>query len=123
MQAHDSAAAGQPVAVLDGIGALVAEPGAAAVRLEARAALQRLQGVPHLVCHAGYLVDRLALVAEAPRPLRAGARDQRHLDLAELFAFAAPAVVATRRPTASCARSGWRRWPIRSPRCGLPPKR
>jgi hypothetical protein len=68
------------------------------VRLEARAALERLANRAHLVCHAGYLVDRLALVAEAPRGLSARARDQRHLDVAELFAFAAPAVVATPTP-------------------------
>jgi ATP-dependent DNA helicase DinG len=94
----DSAAGGMAVAVLDGVGALVAGPGEAAVRLEAGAALERLQGAQHLVCHAGYLVDRLALVAEAPRGLAARAREQRHLDLAELFAFAAPAVVATPTP-------------------------
>ncbi|HUE46792.1 MAG TPA: ATP-dependent DNA helicase [Aestuariivirgaceae bacterium] len=89
---------GLAVAVLDGVGALVAGPGQPVVRLEAGPALERLQGAPHLVCHAGYLVDRLALVAEAPRGFAARAREQRHLDLAELFAFAAPAVVATPTP-------------------------
>ena len=40
---------------------------------------------------------------QAPRALTARAREQRHLDLAELFAFAAPAVVATPTP------DGWPR--------------
>jgi ATP-dependent DNA helicase DinG len=98
MQGHDRVAAGYPVAVLDGIGALVAEPGRAPVRLQAGATLARLQATAHLVCHAGYLIDRLAFVAEAPRDASDRARQQRHLDLAELFAFAAPAVVATPTP-------------------------
>jgi ATP-dependent DNA helicase DinG len=97
-RADEETGDGIAVAVLDGVGALVAGPGQAAVWLEARAALERLQDTPHLVCHAGYLVDRLALVAEAPRSLTGRAREQRHLDLAELFAFAAPAVVATPTP-------------------------
>ena len=84
--------------VATSIGALVAAPGEAPVRLEAGTALERLARAPHLVCHAGYLVDRLALVAEAPRALAAQAREQRHLDLAELFAFAAPAVVTSATP-------------------------
>ena len=96
--AGDSAVDDIAIAVLDGVGALVAEPEHPAVRLEAKAALERLQRAPHLVCHAGYLVDRLALVADAPRGVAGRAREQRHLDLAELFAFAAPAVVATPTP-------------------------
>jgi len=39
MQGHDSMAAREPVAVLDGIGALVAEPGRAPLRLDALAAM------------------------------------------------------------------------------------
>ncbi|MFW6077786.1 MAG: hypothetical protein ACOC71_08525, partial [Hyphomicrobiales bacterium] len=97
---------GVAVAVLDGVGALVAEPGGAAVWLEAQAALRRLAAAPHLVCHAGYLVDRLALVAEAARDVSGRAREQRHLDLAELFAFAAPAVVATPTPDGLCRALG-----------------
>lgn len=87
-----------PVAVLDGVWALFAEPETGVVRLEAEAALERLAARPHVVCHAAYLIERLALVAGTPKALNGRARDQRHLDVAELFAFAVPAVAALPTP-------------------------
>jgi ATP-dependent DNA helicase DinG len=60
--------------------------------------LAQLAARPHLVCHAPYLIDRLALIAEASRELRRSAHQMRHFDLAELFLFVRPAQFAV--PTA-----------------------
>ncbi len=60
--------------------------------------LARLATQPHLVCHAGFLVERLAFAAEAPKALVRQAREQRHFDVAELFAFVCPARMAVPTP-------------------------
>ena len=83
-----------PTAVGSGMGAVISggmvEPGAALARLAAE---------PHLVCHATFLIERLGFAAGAPRSAIRAAREQRHFDVAELFAFVYPARFATPTPT------------------------
>ncbi len=83
-----------PTAVGSGMGAVISggmvEPGAALARLAAE---------PHLVCHATFLIERLGFAAGAPRSAIRAAREQRHFDVAELFAFVCPARFATPTPT------------------------
>lgn len=61
-------------------------------------ALRALGERPHLVCHAGFLIDRLAVAAAAKGDARL-AREQKHFDVAELFVFVCPARTATPTPT------------------------
>ncbi|HTN98619.1 MAG TPA: ATP-dependent DNA helicase, partial [Nordella sp.] len=83
-----------PVAVLDGI-ALKLGPNK---RLEAAEALTHLIREPHLVCHSAFVIERLGFAAEAPRMVIRQAREQKHADVAELFAFVCPARFATPTP-------------------------
>src|SRR6185369_1486298 len=83
-----------PAAVLDGV-ALKLDGGR---RLEAGGALTHLIREPHLLCHSAFVVERLGFAAEAPRNLIRQAREQKHLDVAELFAFVCPARFATPTP-------------------------
>jgi hypothetical protein len=82
------------VMVLDGVRARTGDGTIAAAE-----ALRALEQTSHLVCHAGYLVGRLSLVAQVPQPVVRAAREQAHLDICELFAFAAPAVMAVPTPS------------------------
>jgi ATP-dependent DNA helicase DinG len=83
-----------PVALASGIGAIVGGE-----KLAAAAALARLSASPHLVCHSSFLIDRLAATSGAPKSLIRAAKDMRHFDVAELFAFVVPARMATPTPT------------------------
>ena len=60
--------------------------------------LKRLAGEPHLVCHAPYTIERLALIANAQRETRRAASQVRHFDVAELFLFVRPAQFAVPTP-------------------------
>src|SRR6476661_452014 len=87
-----------PVAVAAGTGIAV-RAGTAPRRIhDAAGALALLAATPHGVCHAAYLIERLGHAAAAPRAAIRAARDQRHLDIAELFAFVAPAAPAVPLP-------------------------
>jgi len=86
------------VMVLEGVSALLIPAGAKPQVLEPAAALKALGERPHVVCHAGYLVNRLALAAQVPQNVVRTAREQSHLDVCELFAFVAPAVMAVPTP-------------------------
>lgn len=81
-------------AALDGVGLARGE----GEWLEAAPALAALARSPHLLCHVGFVIERLALIADAPRNLIRQAREQKHFDLAELFAFVCPARFATPTP-------------------------
>lgn len=83
-----------PVAVLDGI-ALKLGPDK---RVEAAEALTHLIREPHLLCHSAFVIERLGFAAEAPRAVIRQAREQKHVDVAELFAFVCPARFATPTP-------------------------
>jgi ATP-dependent DNA helicase DinG len=61
-------------------------------------ALALLAAAPHLLCHSAFLIERLGVAAQAPRGIVRAARDQRHYDVAELFAFVCPARFATPTP-------------------------
>ncbi|MDE2383409.1 MAG: ATP-dependent DNA helicase [Alphaproteobacteria bacterium] len=66
--------------------------------LGAASALARLGAAPHLICHSAFFIERLAQQAAAPRSLTRAAREQKHFDVAELFAFVCPARPATPTP-------------------------
>ena len=68
------------------------------VVLPPKSALAALTSTAHLLCHAGFLVTRLAQAADAKADLGRSALDQRHLDVAELFAFVCPAHAAVPTP-------------------------
>ena len=81
------------VAVLAGV-ELVMQAG----KISAMEGLERLTKAPHLVCHASFLVDRLAFAANAPKAVTRAAKEQKHFDVAELFTFVCPARIATPTP-------------------------
>src|SRR5262245_66264498 len=83
-----------PVAILDGVVLRLAH----GKRLEAAEALTHLIREPHLLCHAAFVIERLGIAAEAPRAIVRQAREQKHFDIAELFAFVCPARFATPTP-------------------------
>src|SRR5688572_7863841 len=83
-----------PVAVLDGVALKLAD----GKRLEAGEALTHLIREPHLLCHSAFVIERLGFAAEAPRAIIRQAREQKHFDVAELFAFVCPARFATPTP-------------------------
>src|SRR5262245_18938365 len=83
-----------PVAVLDGVVLKLVN----GKRLEAGEALTHLIREPHILCHAAFVIERLGFAAEAPRAIIRQAREQKHFDLAELFAFDCPARFATPTP-------------------------
>lgn len=64
--------------------------------LSAAAALKRLAAEPHLLCHGGFLIARLRITAATGDP---GVSEQKHLDVAELFAFVCPAQPAVPTPS------------------------
>src|SRR5438552_8387309 len=86
-----------PAVALSGVSLLV-ESNEGPLRLNAAEALALLASGPHLVCHAAFTADRLALAGDAPRGLIRAAREQRHFDVAELFAFVCPARFAIPTP-------------------------
>jgi ATP-dependent DNA helicase DinG len=86
-----------PAAAGGGLGMVVAENGVRSL-LEAREALEALARRPHLVCHATFLIGRLALAAEAGGEAVGRARERPHFDVCELFAFVLPARFATPTP-------------------------
>ena len=83
-----------PTALSQGLGAVVSGD-----KLGAAAALARLSALPHLICHSAFLIDRLGATAAAPKSLIRAAKEIRHFDVAELFAFVVPARIATPTPS------------------------
>ncbi|MFO1034018.1 MAG: ATP-dependent DNA helicase [Hyphomicrobiales bacterium] len=82
-----------PSAVSSGHGAILD-----GVALGPAAALAALAAGPHLVCHAGFLIERLGFAAGAKRGDIRAALEQKHFDVAELFAFVCPAQQAVPTP-------------------------
>ena len=87
-QNQNSVIEGINVAVLVGV-----ELATLTGRLAAAEGLKLLGQRPHLICHASFLIDRLAFAAGAPRGAARAAKEQKHLDVAELFAFVCPAQI------------------------------
>ena len=83
-----------PTAVSSGMGAIIG-----GVTMEPAHALAALAATPHLICHSAFLIERLGVAAQAQRATVRAAREQRHFDVAELFAFVCPARFATPTPT------------------------
>ncbi len=81
-------------AVASGMGAIIDGE-----HCEPARALAALAASPHLVCHSAFLIERLGVAAQAPSAAVRAAREQRHHDVAELFAFVCPARFATPTPT------------------------
>ena len=67
--------------------------------LGATSALARLGAAPYLICHSAFFIGRLASQAAATKSLVRAAREQKHFDVAELFAFVVPARIATPTPS------------------------
>jgi ATP-dependent DNA helicase DinG len=82
------------VAVLAGVEFL-----SQAGKIPAAQGLDALAKAPFLICHATFLIDRLAFAAGAAKAAVRAAREQKHLDVAELFAFVCPARMATPTPS------------------------
>ncbi len=61
-------------------------------------ALRALTEQPHLTCHSGFLIERLGFAAGAKRSEVRAALEQKHCDVAELFAFTCPAQMAVPTP-------------------------
>ncbi len=95
-----------PVMVLAGVKASVTNAQGETRSAQPDEALKMLADRPHLICHAGYLVNRLALAAQVPQGVVRAAREQAHMDICELFAFTAPAVMAVPTPRGLCAALG-----------------
>jgi len=93
MLIHDETWAAVPAAALAGV-ALATGGGTVA----AAEGLSLLASRPHLVCHIGFMAERLGVVSGSPRALIRQAKEQKHFDVAELFAFACPARFATPTP-------------------------
>ena len=81
-------------AAASGMGAIIE-----GARLEPGHALDQLAAKAHLICHSAFFIERLGVAAQAPRATIRAAREQKHLDVAELFAFTCPARFATPTPT------------------------
>lgn len=80
-------------AVASGMGAIIG-----GAPMDPAQALVALAAEPHLICHSAFLIERLGIAAQAPRATVRAAREQRHFDVAELFAFVCPARFATPTP-------------------------
>ncbi|MGH6820054.1 MAG: hypothetical protein ACREDU_04245, partial [Methylocella sp.] len=70
--------------------------------LSAEEGLARLAETPHLLCHATFLIERLGHASSTSRAAIRAAREQKHFDVAELFAFVCPARFATPTPQGFC---------------------
>jgi ATP-dependent DNA helicase DinG len=80
-------------AVASGMGAIIG-----GAPMDPAQSLVALAAKPHLICHSAFLIERLGIAAQAPRASVRAAREQRHFDVAELFAFVCPARFATPTP-------------------------
>jgi len=98
-----------PAAALSGVSLLVEVEGGT-ISLPPAEGLARLAQAPHLLCHRGFVADRLALSGDAPRSLVRAAREQRHFDIAELFAFVCPARFAIPTPHGLARSLGLETW-------------
>jgi len=74
-------------------------------KLDSKQGLARLITTPHLICHSAFTLNRLVRIANASQNQFQSARSQRHLDLAELYAFCYPARFAAPTPQGILAAS------------------
>jgi len=95
-----------PCVVVDGLAVRIATTGGRCEKLNAAQALERLIARPHLICHSAFILNRLVRIAKASQIQFQAARSQRHLDIAELYAFCFPAQFAAPTPQGLIAASG-----------------
>ncbi len=95
-----------PRVVADGLAVTIATAGGVGEKLNAAEALSRLIERPHLICHSAFTFNRLVRIAKAPQNQFQSARSQRHLDIAELYAFCFPARFAAPTPLGLITASG-----------------
>ncbi|MGI9483556.1 MAG: ATP-dependent DNA helicase [Hyphomicrobiales bacterium] len=88
-----------PVASLNGISASVRTQEGKAQHLDAGTMLKRLSDAAHITCHSPFLIRRIGLISNAGKSLVGAASEQRHFDIAELFAFVHPARFALPTPS------------------------
>jgi len=88
-----------PVIIADASGVEIWQPKGTVERLGRGQAINFLGQTPSIICHATYLVERLASGKSSDKQAVQKARDTRHFDVCELFAFAAPGLAATPTPT------------------------
>jgi len=88
-----------PVVVAGAGGVDIWQPQGIQQRLSRAQALNFLAETPSIICHATYLIERLASGKNTDQKALQKARDVRHFDVCELFAFVVPAVATT--PTAT----------------------
>ena len=104
---------GLPVVIADATGAIIYQPASignndghsdgrdspGAIETKTRAlALEHLAKTPSIICHATYLVERLAAGRGIAKRTADEARNMRHYDVCELFAFTVPGITTTPTP-------------------------
>ena len=82
-----------PIALVSGHGAFINGH-----LMQPAQALSALRASPHLTCHTGFLVERLGFAAAARKTELRSVYEQKHFDVAELFAFVCPALMAVPTP-------------------------
>jgi len=87
-----------PCLVAEGLNARVFQSDGTVETIKAADGLSRLMEHPHLLCHSAFTLNRLARIAKASENQFQSARNQRHLDIAELYAFCFPARFAAPTP-------------------------
>jgi len=95
-----------PVLVTDGRGARVKRVDDTRETIDAATALSRLIEHPHIICHSAFTLNRLVRIAKASQNQFQSARNQRHLDIAELYAFCFPSRFAAPTPSGIIKSSG-----------------
>ena len=91
-----------PVVIADALGADIWQPSSRqqqeGQRYERGEAIRFLGQTPSIICHATYLVERLGSGKNTNKKAIQQARDTRHFDVCELFAFVVPGVTTTPTP-------------------------
>lgn len=95
-----------PAAALSGVELCVSTPLGGEISLLPAAGLKALSEGPHLVCHATFLVNRLAIAGRIAAATAQSAREIHHFDIAELFALVHPAVFALPTPQGIATAAG-----------------
>ncbi len=95
-----------PSLTTDGLQVNVRSGDSVVEKLDSKQGLARLIKTLHLICHSAFTLNRLVRIANASQNQFQSARSQRHLDLAELYAFCYPARFAAPTPQGILTASG-----------------
>ena len=88
-----------PVVVADAMGADIWQSDSGQSRHNRVETIAFLAQNPSIICHATYLVERLGAGKNRNMAMVQQARDVRHFDVCELFAFTVPGITTTPTPT------------------------